>query len=115
MKGSVVDRILPASASAESDVEDFLPESAFAGLEVQSVGYEAGVKAQRVHIYVSRAAPRAIQSLPMADGEVTIEVNRIGKLLVRPEQASSVTNRGRIFEHKKRIACGSSCAPSGES
>jgi hypothetical protein len=115
MKGSVVERILPVSATTEPDVDDFIPETAFAGLEVQSVGYEAGAKAQKVHIYVSRASARAIQSLPTADEQVTIEVNRIGKLLVRPEQASSVTNRGRIFEHKQRIACGSSCAPSGES
>lgn len=115
MKGSVVDQIVPVSASVGSDLEESVPESAFAGLEVQSVGYEVGVKDQKVHIYVSRLSRRASQSVSSSEGQVVIEVNRIGKLLVRPEQASSASNQGNIFIHKNRIACGSSCAPSGES
>jgi hypothetical protein len=114
MKGSVVDRILPAAAVADEPIDEFVEESGFAGLQVQSVGFEEGAKAPKVHIYVSRASTRAARSLPTADGEIVIEVNRIGRLQVQPEQASTSSNGGQVYLRKKRIACGTSCAPSGE-
>lgn len=41
-------------------------------------------------------------------------MTNLGKLLIRPEAASSVSNHGHVFERTGRIACGSSCAPAGE-
>ena len=106
----------PALAKREElELEAAFVEGGFAGLSVQAVGHEEGGKEERVHIYVAKGSRRAIREL-LTDGEtVPVEVNRIGKLVVRPEQAATATNRGNLYIHETRIACGSSCAPSGES
>jgi hypothetical protein len=114
MKHSAAQGLLPASASPGIDVEEFYEEQGFAGLAVQAVGHEQGSDHERVHIYVAKGSKSAIQSLPVGDGAVEIAVNRVGRLVVKPEQANAVTNHGNVFVRKNRVACGSSCAPSGE-
>ena len=94
----------------------------FSGLAVQGVGYSVvdgssddidDLDSAGVHIYVSRGSQRFINALPDTIGSVTCKVHNIGKLYVKPHQASATTNRGNLFERKGRVACGSSCAPSG--
>ena len=113
MKGSSLARVIPASAGA-ADVQPLFAEPGFAGLAVQAVGYEDGADEPKVHIYVSKGSRKHVEALLTDEGEVEIEVNRIGKLIIKPEQANSATNRGHVFVRGGRIACGSSCAPSGE-
>jgi hypothetical protein len=113
MSSSAVEKVVPAAAGDENFAPVF-DSFGFAGLAVQAVGYEEGPSERRVHVYVAKGSRKAIESVPTSDGDVDIEVNRVGKLIVRPEQASAATNRGNLFIRKNRIACGSSCAPSGE-
>ena len=115
LRGRHLDELAPATAQSDTDLEPLFSESGFAGLAVQAVGYEEGGSEERVHVYVSKGARRAIQQVPSSEGDVAIEVNKIGKLMIRPEQANSAGNRGHVFVRRDRIACGSSCAPSGES
>jgi hypothetical protein len=103
------------SAARGLDIGPLFRQPGFAGLAVQAVGYEEGATSPRVHIYVAKGSRRAIEALPTADGEVAIEVNRIGKLMIQPGQAIQATRRGNMFLRGTRVACGSSCAPSGES
>jgi hypothetical protein len=105
--------MMPASAPG-SQFAGFFEESGFEGLSVQSVGYEAGAEEPRVHVYVTSGSLRGLKSLPDDEDGVQVQVNRMGKLIIRPEQASTATNQGNVFIRKTRIACGSSCAPSGE-
>jgi hypothetical protein len=114
MSGAAVDHLYPAVADGGPDISPLFTEHGFAGLAVQAVGYEVGVPEPRVHVYVSKGSRRAIESVPTDEGEVEVEVNRIGKLVLRPERPLAATNRGQLFERKGRIACGSSCAPSKE-
>jgi len=94
----------------------------FSGLSVQGVGYAMvdgswddveEVDRAGVHIYVSRGSQRFLKALPDSVGSVTCRVHNIGRLYVKPHQASATTNRGNLYERNGRIACGSSCAPSG--
>jgi hypothetical protein len=114
MSDASLKQIMPASASSQLDIEQPFDEWGYAGLAVQAVGYEDGVSEPRVHVYVSKGSRKKTDSIPIQDGDVAIEVNRIGKLIVKPEQANAVTNSGNVFLRKTRVACGSSCAPSGE-
>jgi hypothetical protein len=102
------------SPAASGAIDAYFEEIGFEGLAVQSVGYEAGAENPRVHIYVTKGSRRAVQALSDDDEGVQVEITRMGKLIVRPEQASAATNSGKIFTRKDRIACGSSCAPTGE-
>jgi hypothetical protein len=104
--------VSPAATGGEA-VDELLSEG-FAGLAVQSVGYEEGAENPRVHVYIVKGSRRRIASISDPNYQVEVEVNRMGKLMVRPEQASSATNQGNVFVRKKRVACGSSCAPSAE-
>src|SRR5260370_3165934 len=76
------------------DVDPLFSEHGYGGLAVQAVGYEAGADAPRVHVYVSKGSRQRIDSVPTSDGEVEIEVNRIGRLMVKPEQSSKANHRG---------------------
>jgi hypothetical protein len=114
MKGSSLTGLLPAAASEEADVEEFFDEAGFAGLAVQAVGHEVGSRRHKVHVYVTRASRKELLAVPTADGEVLIETNRVGRLVIQPEKAQESTHGGRVFERGTRIACGSSCGPAGE-
>ena len=104
----------PAAAGAPELPE--YDEYGFSGLAVQSVGVEEGadVDDPRVHVYVtkgSRVPERKIDD----DGEtVRVVFNRIGQVVVKPEPASAATHAGNVYLRQERVACGSSCAPSGE-
>jgi hypothetical protein len=109
---------LHAAAAASNEVEGYFEQGGFAGLAVQSVGYELHRHDDlppKIHIYVTKGSRKAeLELKDSIGGEVAIQINRIGRVIVRPEMASGATNRGNIFVHNNRVACGSSCAPSGE-
>ncbi|MCI0376221.1 MAG: S1 family peptidase [Gemmataceae bacterium] len=113
MSAGALGHVMPA-ADSRKGLADFFDESGFEGLAVQSIGYEEGAAEPKVHIYVTKGSVRGFKSLPDDKDGVKIQVNKMGKLMVRPEQASSTTNQGNVFVRKERVACGSSCAPSGE-
>jgi hypothetical protein len=106
---------MPATASAKA-ASAYFEESGFAGLSVQSVGFEQGVPDPKVHVYVTKGARKAVEhQIDDVDGDTaTVVVHRIGKVMIRPEMASGATHAGRVYERNGRIACGGSCAPSGE-
>jgi hypothetical protein len=68
----------------------------------------------RVHVYVTKGSRKAEREVQAPGGAVKVEIDRVGRVVVRPEMASGVSNRGNVFTHKNRLACGSSCAPSSE-
>jgi hypothetical protein len=113
-RGKEIRNAIPVAANDSDGVEEVYRKQNFAGLAVQSVGYELGSPKPTVHIYVSKGARKDIAKLPSKEGDVFIKVNKIGRLIIRPEQANSSTSRGNLFLRHSRIACGSSCAPSGE-
>jgi hypothetical protein len=104
--------VLPAAAGVPEIPE--YDEYGFAGLAVQSVGVEEGVANPKIHIYVTkgRTAEREIEA---GNEEVVVVINRIGRVVIKPEAAATVTHAGHIYLRGARIACGSSCAPSTES
>ena len=90
-----------------------LPEYGFAGLSVQSIGYSYGSDEEIVYVYVTKGGRRALSSLSTEVGGIKIQVTNVGKLIIRPEAISAASNMGNFYERGGRIACGSSCAPSG--
>jgi hypothetical protein len=66
-----------------------------------------------VHIYVTKGSPGKLRKLKTEIDGVTIQVNNIGNPTVRPEIAPSASRHGNLYTRNDRIACGSSCAPSG--
>lgn len=110
---SALEHVLPAAAPSHR-LSDYFEEAGFEGLSVQSVGYEEGTQDPIVHIYVTKGSLKSLKSLPEYEGEVKVQVDKMGKLMVRPEQASAASNQGAVFLRKNHVACGSSCAPSGE-
>lgn len=89
----------------------------FGGLSVQSVGYVVEPKntdTAQVHVYVSRGSKSMIGNLPKELLGITCSVHNIGKLHIKPRQASASTHSGNLYLNDERIACGSSCAPSGK-
>jgi len=116
VSGSSVTSLVPAAAHNDT-VAEYFDEYGFAGLAVQSVGYEQNRQdgePAKIHVYVVKGSRQAERQMADSNADVPIEINRIGRVAIRPEMASSSTNRGNIFLHKNRVACGSSCAPSGE-
>jgi len=114
MSGRTIETILPSASSTSLDIEPVFEDAGFAGLAVQAVGYAEGGPDSKVHVYVSKGSRKAIDGVETSEGEVRIEVNRVGRLVVRPELANTATNRGHVFLRGQRVACGSSCAPSTE-
>lgn len=105
----------PLLAAAVVDDVEAAPEvGAFAGLSLQAVGYESGVDNPRVFIYLTNGSARLIRSLPASVADVPVVTHKMGVLNVRPQAASTVTNRGNYYERKNRVCCGSSCAPTSE-
>jgi hypothetical protein len=113
MSRSALTDVFPAAGQLTA-LDRHFEELGFAGLAVQSVGYEEGVDNPKVHIYVTKGPKQRENELPTQQGPVTIEINRVGRVVVKPETASAATHRGNLYERNNRIACGSSCAPSTE-
>jgi hypothetical protein len=81
----------PATVGVTEEIQKFVEESGFSGLAVQSVGYEeAGDTEPVVHVYVTRGSKRAEHEIVSQNERVRIEVERIGRVIVRPETAAPV-------------------------
>lgn len=84
----------------------------FAGLSVQAVGYDQSAENGSVYVYVSQGN---LKHIPSEIGGVRIHANKMASLRINPQLTGRATNRGNFFNHRNgRIACGSSCAPSGQ-
>ena len=111
---------LPAQVSAAAVEDEEVASYAsrlegFSGLAVQSVGFEqGGTDDPAVHVYLTRGAVKQMKALPHEIDGVPVKVHRMGPITVRPEAFARSTNRGNIFERKKRVCCGSSCGPTSE-
>ena len=106
--------VLPAAADA-SELPEY-DEYGFAGLDVQSVGVEEGVSEPRVHVYVTKGSRRILErEFEAGDEAISVAINRIGRVTIKPEAAFAATHAGRVYLRGDRVACGSSCAPSTES
>jgi hypothetical protein len=103
--------VSPGDSDALDDY--FAADEGFAGLAVQSVGYTDGGETEAVVIYVTKGSKRALKSLPDSVEGVPVITEVMGRLKAGPSAAASA-GQGFLFEHKGRIACGSSCAPSRE-
>ena len=105
----------PAGTGQQRVYDEDAP--AFAGLSVQGVAYEDRGEEETcpgVHVYLNRGSQRLIKSLPKSVDNVPVLVHNMGKLYVKPHAASAATNLGKLYIHDDRIACGSSCAPTGK-
>ncbi len=102
----------PASAQTNQfyNSDDFW--SGFAGLSVQGVGCDESN--DRVYVYVTKGAKKALDAISLNSEDIPVKVVNIGKTITRPESASSTIHRGNVFVKNNRIACGSSCQPTGE-
>lgn len=112
MDSKAASSMMPATSS--QPYVDFSEETGFASLSVQSVGFADDNENGSVYIYVTKGSKQWLNSFPESLKDVKLKVNRMGKLTVRPQTAGGTTNRGLVFEHNGKIACGSSCAPTGE-
>ena len=91
-----------------------LADYGFTGLSVQAVGYTPGSDDETVQVFVSRGSRRALSRLSKDVNGVKVEFTNLGKLVIRPEAVIATGIRGNVFEHNGRVACGSSCAPAGQ-
>lgn len=105
--------VRPAAAEAQ-EIPGY-DEYGFAGLAVHSVGVEEGVPDPRVFVYVTKGSRNVEREIEAGQEGIRVAINRIGRVMIKPETASTVTHAGRVYLRGPRIACGSSCAPSTES
>jgi len=94
--------------------EYFVEETGFAGLAVHSVGYTKGANDEKVIIYVTRGSKKEFKELPENVEDVEIVAQVMGKIRAGPAPGMALQGIGNFYEHKGRIACGSSCAPSNQ-
>lgn len=104
----------PVPASTRASFDDEIV--GFYGLSVRGVGVAASPvdgaeKLSGVHIYVTRGSQRDLKALPGELNNIPVHAHRLGPVYVKPRASGVTTNRGHVFEHGGRIACGSSCAP----
>ncbi len=92
----------------------FEDEDGFSGLAVHSVGYTAGSDIEKVLIYVTRGSKKALKEVAVEIEGIQVEAKLMGKMRAGPVPSMAAYNMGNIFERNGRIACGSSCAPSGQ-
>ncbi len=104
----------PAGAGRQRVYESEAP--AFSGLAVQGVAFEENLDEGQaaVHVYVSRGSKAFLKGMPDEVEDVPVHAHNIGKLYVKPHAASAATNNGNLYIKDDRIACGSSCAPTGK-
>lgn len=102
-----------AQAAAIEDLDEYFEtDEGFAGLAVHSVGYTAGsADDETVVIYVTRGSKKALDALADEVEGVAVQARVIGKPRAGPGAVGGLSN---LFERNGRIACGSSCAPSGQ-
>jgi hypothetical protein len=104
----------PQAASMGVVEEVFESGDGFSGLSVQSVGYTAGADNEEVVIYVIRGSKKALKELPTQVNDVPVVVHVMGKPKAGPSTAMASGGHGNHYMRGKRIACGSSAAPSTE-
>jgi hypothetical protein len=92
----------------------FTSDSGFSGLAVHSVGYTPGAENETVIIYVTRGSQKALRALPKEVENIPVLAKVMGKLQASPVPAMAARGISHFYEYNGRIACGSSCAPSGE-
>jgi hypothetical protein len=103
-----------AQAAVTGGLDDyFQDDTGFSGLAVHSVGYTAGAEDEKVVIYVTKGSRKALEEIPSEVEGVSVEAKLMGKLKAGPAMAAA--GPSNLFERNGRIACGSSCAPSGQS
>ncbi len=102
------------TASSSQFDHYFTEEGGFSGLHVQSVGFTSGAQDEKVIIYVSRGSRKALASIAEEVDGVPVEAKVLGKLKASPAPAMSAGGSSHLYERNNRIACGSSCAPSGQ-
>jgi hypothetical protein len=105
--------VAPAAVLGRKE-EFFEATEGFGSVSIQSVGCEDGVDDPSVRIYLRRGSLRQIRSLSEEIEGIPIVAQRMGPVSVKPETASSTTNRAHLFERNGRLCCGSSCAPTSE-
>ena len=81
------------------------------GLPVAAVGYTRGAAEEKVIVYLEQKKAYAAL-LPDEVGGVPVATQVLGKVTAWSDVHP--TGRGNFFEKNGRIACGSSCAPAGE-
>jgi hypothetical protein len=102
-----------AAASVELD-DHFFEEQGFSGLAVHSVGYTQGAEIEKVIVYVTRGSRKALNSIGSNVAGIPVVAKLIGKLKPGPAPAMATPGLSNFYEKNGRIACGSSCAPSGQ-
>lgn len=103
------------SAAALDAVDQWLgAEDGFSGLAVQSVGYTKGAAEEDVVIYVTKGSRKALKEIPSELDGVKIRTEVMGKPKATPAPANALQRNGNLFELNGRVACGSSCGPSGQ-
>ena len=112
---------LKAVPAASQRYLDFDEPSGFAGLSVQAVLHASGPAADgesdlpdEVHIFVTRGSKKELNSLPEEIAGIRVLAHNTGKVSIRSRTIANASNRGLLFERDGRVACGSSCAPSGK-
>lgn len=104
-----------ATPAAFGQVDEYFePAEGFSGLAVQSVGYTAGAEKEEVIIYVTKGSRKALKELPREVEGIPVRADVMGRLKAGPVPAMAAGRNGNFYEKLNRIACGSSCAPSGE-
>jgi hypothetical protein len=106
--------MIDGSVSPASDDADIKPaQSLSAGLDVIGVAYNDSKENPKLYIVVKNARRSYLKDKKETEGIETVLL-KIGRTDIRPEAAFSHNSVGKTFIHKQRIACGSSCAPSGQ-
>jgi hypothetical protein len=101
----------PTSANDSPDIEEYY--GGFAGLSIQGVGCATGNQEQ-IYIYVNNGDKRKLDRISDNIEGIPVKTIKIGKPIVKPENVVKANQRGNVFIHQGRIACGSSCQPAGE-
>lgn len=118
--GAMSLQVIPATTQVSIEMD----APGFAGLAVQSVGYTVTERDASeldpqdrpgVHVYVSRGSKKYLWEISRPINGVPCTVHNVGKLYVKPHQASVTTHHGNFYERGGCVACGSSCAPTGRS
>ena len=104
----------PAMASNVDDQFDDFTNAGFSGLAVHSVGFTSGSNTEEVIIYVTKGSQKLLRALPDAIDQIPVVAKVMGKLQAIPAPAMAARGLSHFYEVGGRIACGGSCAPSGE-
>jgi hypothetical protein len=102
-------RSLVAPAAASSNVIPAGELQAFAGLAVRGVGFGKGREDgnSTVFVYVTKSSRTKEREL-LSRYEGKVRIKKVGRVSIRPEQASAFASLGLSWRSGDRTACGSS-------